>query len=71
MAAYRLAHELGYANVDAMLEEMSTTHIREWVAFLAHQDETARPKPEQKDGTVTHWRDMKGLLGTRVKTPQA
>ena len=31
--AYRLAERLGYANVDAMLREMTSTQLEEWEAY--------------------------------------
>lgn len=37
--AYRLAQELGYANVDQMLDEMDAGQIAEWQAFDRIQGE--------------------------------
>jgi hypothetical protein len=41
--AYRLARDLGYANVDRMLDEMDAGHLTEWVAF-----ETIRAEDERR-----------------------
>ena len=42
MFAYRLAKELGYANVDVMLEEMDAGQVAEWMAFGKLEEEAMR-----------------------------
>lgn len=40
--AYRLALELGYANVDVMLGEMDAHHLTEWMAVGVVDEEERR-----------------------------
>lgn len=45
MAAFYLAKELGYADVDGMLEQMDSSVFYEWIAFLSMSDKEKDMKP--------------------------
>jgi hypothetical protein len=42
----RIASELGWVNVDAMLDELTPRQFMEWVAYFQWMDE---PEPKQTD----------------------
>ncbi|MDL2280149.1 hypothetical protein LJC15_05790 [Desulfovibrio sp. OttesenSCG-928-G11] len=46
--AYALALELGWSDVDAMLESMTAMQYREWLAFFKRRNEAPDNKPTNK-----------------------
>lgn len=47
MAAFHLAKELGYVDVDGMLESITSAEFYEWLAFLSMSDKDKDMKPVQ------------------------
>lgn len=45
MAAFHLARELGYVDVDGMLDQIDSSVFYEWIAFLSMDDKEKDHKP--------------------------
>lgn len=56
--------------MDTMLESITLEQMYEWTAFYELQAEAQKtPAPQAPKATPpkTHWRDLKGMMGTRAK----
>lgn len=50
MFAYRLARDLGVPNVDKLLDELSMSQLREWLAFYRFEAESQEKLLSDKNG---------------------
>jgi hypothetical protein len=65
-----LAQELGYVNVDDMMEAITLDQMAEWMAYFelhAEAQKTPARQATPAKAPRTHWLDLKGMMGTRVK----
>lgn len=63
---YRLAKELGWSNVDAMLDSMEPRHVSEWLAYFEYESAEIEKanKPKRVD-PVAHQKLMAARYGRR------